>query len=278
MIVALRPLFAWEGVPSAHRTDRFLKAAILDSMCGRYFRRSDKQQIAERFHAGTLGDFPLPPDYNVAPSTFQPIVRQSRDDAAVRELVLARWGLIPNFAKTLAEFKGLTTINARAEAVMTSSMFRVPFERRRCLIPVDGFYEWKALAAGPKAKKQPFSFTLRDGQPFALAGVWDAWKEPKPKAISVHAPDTWLQSFAIVTTEANELMSSVHTRMPVILHERDWERWLDRGDAERPPIDLLRPYESAEMQMSACDPAVGNVRNNGPHLLDSPQAATLNSA
>jgi putative SOS response-associated peptidase YedK len=258
-------------------------------MCGRYFRRSEKQQIAERFHASNLGDFPLAPDYNVAPSTFQPIIRESRDDASVRELILARWGLIPHFAKSLADFKGLATINAKAESVMTSSTFRVPFERRRCLVPLDGFYEWQLLGgpntAKKNAKKQPFAFTLRDGEPFALAGLWDAWKEPKPKAVSVHAPDTWLQSFSILTTEANELMSTVHSRMPVILHERDWARWLDRTESDQPPIDLLRPYDSDAMRMTACDPAIGNVRNNGPHLLEPPAppaegvpASLLNSA
>jgi putative SOS response-associated peptidase YedK len=244
-------------------------------MCGRYFRRSDKQQISEQFHANIVGDFPLPPDYNVAPSTFQPIVRQSRDDASARELVLARWGLIPHFAKSLADFKGMTTVNARAESVLTSPTFRVPFERRRCLVPVDGFYEWKAIGAasssGKKAtKKEPFAITTLDGGMFALAGLWDAWKEPKPKAISVHAPDTWLQSFTILTTEANEAIAPISTRMPVILHQRDWARWLDRAETERPPVDLLRPYDAEAMVVQACDPAVGNVRNNGPHLLEIP--------
>ena len=126
---------------------------------------------------------------------------------------------------------------------------------------------------GPKPKKQPYAFTLRDGETFAFAGLWDAWKEPKPKAISVHAPDTWLQSFTILTTEANELISPVSSRMPVILQERDWERWLDRGLVEQPPTDLLRPYDPEAMSMAPCDPAVGNVRNNGPHLLEIPVAA-----
>lgn len=95
---------------------------------------------------------------------------------------------------------------------------------------------------------------------FAFAGLWDAWKDPNGH---------WLQSFSIVTTEANEVMSSVHTRMPVILHRRDYDRWLSREVTEQPPIDLLRPYESEMMEMGPANPLVGNVRNNGPEMLNS---------
>ena len=234
-------------------------------MCGRYYRRSEKQQIAERFRLGQIDDFPLAPDFNVAPTTFQPVIRQSRDSEE-RELVLMRWGLIPSFASHLADFKGITTMNARAETVAKSATFRASFERRRCLVPVDGFYEWKKLDERKTPAKQPFAFSMRNREPFALAGLWDAWKEPKK---SVQGVDTWLQSFTIITTEANELMSPVHNRMPVILHERDWNRWLDRTPAEQPPIDLLRPFEPDEMQAEACNPLVGNVKNNGPEMLNS---------
>ena len=110
-------------------------------MCGRYFRKSDKQQIAERFHAGTVFEDPLAADYNIAPTTFQPIIRLSRDSGE-REMALLRWGLVPFFATSLKEFKGMTTFNARAESVATSATWREPFKRRRCLIPADGFYEW----------------------------------------------------------------------------------------------------------------------------------------
>ncbi len=171
-------------------------------MCGRYLRRSDKQRIAEAFRVGELPeDFPLPPDYKIAPTTFQPVIRESRESSD-REMVLMRWGLIPYFAKSLADFKGISTINARAESIEKSPTWRTPFQRRRCLVPTDGFYEWKRL--DPKTKR-PYSFTMRDEAPFAFAGLWDAWKEPD---------GGWLQSFSIVTTEANELMSSVHIRMP----------------------------------------------------------------
>jgi putative SOS response-associated peptidase YedK len=232
-------------------------------MCGRYFRRSDKQRIAEAFHLGQLPDgFVLPPDFNVAPTTHQPVIRQARDTGQ-RELVLMRWGMVPFFAKSLAEFKGFSTINAKAENVMNNQMWRVPFNRRRCLIPADGFYEWKSLTTLKKGAKQPFAFELASGQPFAFAGLWDAWKEPKKSPQTI---DTWLQSFTILTTDPNELTAQVHPRMPVILAPADYDRWLAPTDPERPPLDLLRPYPADQMSLHPVDPRVGNVKNNEPTL------------
>lgn len=230
-------------------------------MCGRYLRRADKQRIAAAFRLGHLSsNFPLPPDYNIAPATFQPVIRLNRDSGE-RELVLMRWGLVPYFAKSLSEWKGFSTINAKAETLQERALWRGPLEKRRCLVPADGFYEWKKLDA--KAK-QPIAYTLREGQPFAFAGLWDAWKDP--------ATGQWLQSFAIVTTTSNELTGKVHDRMPVSLHARDYDRWLQRGHVEQPPLDLLRPFEAAAMQAAPCNPAVGNVRNNGPEMLVCPDA------
>ena len=120
-------------------------------MCGRYYRKSDKQRIAEAFQLGKLPDgFILPRDYNVAPSTFQPVIRHTRETGE-RELVMMRWGMIPNFAKSIAEFKGLATINAKAETLTTNQLWKRPFERHRCLIPADGFYEWKSM---PQTRSQ----------------------------------------------------------------------------------------------------------------------------
>lgn len=230
-------------------------------MCGRYLRRSDKQRIAEAFRVGELpADYPLPPDFNVAPTTFQPVIRLSRDTGE-RELVPMRWGMVPYFAKSLDDWKGFSTINAKAETLQEKALWRVPFQKRRCLIPADGFYEWKKL--DPKTK-QPYAFTLSSGQPFAFGGLWDAWKRP----------DTgeWLQSFAIITTDPNELTAEVHDRMPLILHPSSYSRWLERGDQVQLPIDLLRPYEAAAMASAPCNPKVGNVRNNGPEMLHCPSA------
>jgi putative SOS response-associated peptidase YedK len=226
-------------------------------MCGRYYRRSDKQRIGDAFNISDLPSSLIisEADYNVAPTTFQPVIRNDRETGE-RELLLMRWGLVPFFTKQLSGIKGISTINARAETVERSPTWRTPFQKRRCLVPADGFYEWKRLDA---KTKQPYAFQMRDGEPFAFAGLWDAWKEPDGE---------WLQSFSIVTTEANELMSSVHTRMPVILHPRDYNRWLDRH-ANRPPLDLLRPFESDRMRAAPCNPLVENVKNNGPEMLNS---------
>ena len=205
----------------------------------------------------------LPPDFNVAPSTFQPVVRAGKETGG-RELVLMRWGMVPYFAKSAAEFKGFSTINAKAETVVANAMWRRPFERRRCLVPVDGFYEWKRIDAKPDAKKaakikQPFAFGMQDGAPFALAGLWDAWKGPD---------GTWLQSYTVITTDANALMVPVHNRMPVILKPSDYDRWLARDNA-RPPVDLLRPFDAEKMERHAVDPRVGNVRVNEPGLCEA---------
>ena len=154
----------------------------------------------------------------------QPVIRETRKSSD-REIVLMRWGLIPHFDKSLADCKGISTINARAESVQKSTTWRAPFERRRCLVPADGFYEWKRL--DPKTK-QPCSFMMRDEASFAFAGLWDAWKRPD---------GGWLQSFSIVTTEANELMSGSHPHArdpaPAGLHALV-EQGSDRQTAHRP--------------------------------------------
>src|SRR5581483_3106259 len=227
-------------------------------MCGRYYRRSDKQRIAEAFRLGKLPDgFVLPDwDYNVAPTTMQPVIRLNRDTGE-REMVLMRWGLIPYFAKSASDFKGFSTINAKAETVEEKALWKRPFEKRRCLVPADGFYEWAKI--DPKTKK-PYAYSLSNGQPFAFAGLWDAWKDP--------VNGEWLQTFAIITTTANELTGQVHDRMPVILHPRDYDRWLKRGEAQQPPVDLLRLYGEDEMTAKEANPKLGNPKNNGPEMLE----------
>ncbi len=226
-------------------------------MCGRYGRRSDKQMIAEAFHARAIPpDLPLADDYNIAPSTFQPVIRESKEDGT-REMVLMRWGLVPFFTKQLSDVKGMSTINAKAENIRTSPTWREPLKKRRCIVPASFFYEWKTL---DKKIKQPYAISLQSGAMLGFAGLWDAWKDKDGH---------WLQSYSIVTTEANELMSTVHTRMPVIVHPRDYDRWLSREVTEQPPVDLLRPFESDAMEMQPANPLVGNVRNNGPEMLNS---------
>ena len=242
-------------------------------MCGRYFRQSDKQTIAERYQARKVFEDPLTADYNIAPTTFQPVIRLSRDTGE-REMQLLRWGMVPFFASSLKEFKGVMTSNARSETLATSATWREPLRRRRCLIPADGFYEWAMKSGEPKpgtsrlktarGSKQPYAMSLTSGEPLAFAGLWDAWKEPKKSPQEV---DRWLQSFAIVTVAANELLAPITERMPVILKQKDWDEWLKRDDSQEPPVHLLQPYDPDAMKAVPCNTLVGNVRNNGPEML-----------
>lgn len=258
-------------------------------MCGRYYRRSEKQEIAERFRAGKVYDFPLAPDYNIAPSTFQPIIRPD-PDTGERALVQMRWGLIPAKIADPDGFKIYTTSNARSETILDKPIWKGPFLHSRCLIPIDGFYEWlqrpslpqpppiepgerglfgdvpaaTKKAPKPKAGERPvYRFEMPHGEPYALAGLFSEWR---PRSGNMHPP---LDTFTILTTEACELLAPIHDRMPVILHPRDYDRWLNDYDESRPPIDLLRPYESEGMRMIPANRLVGNVRNNGPEMLNS---------
>jgi putative SOS response-associated peptidase YedK len=223
-------------------------------MCGRYGRRSDKQRIAEAFHLGKLPpDFILSESYNVAPQTFQPVIRLDRDGD--RELVMMKWGLVPYWAKDTKV--GYSTINARAENVATAPLFREAFQRRHCLVPADFFFEWQKL--DPKGKeKQAWAIGRKDTQPMAFAGLWETWKD-KTTA-------TPLQSFTIITTDPNTVMEPLHDRMPVIVRE-DYDRWL-HPDPTRPATDLLRPHDSEQMTAWKVSNDVGNVRNDSPELCE----------
>ena len=221
-------------------------------MCGRYYRRSDKQRIAEAFRVGVPPTFEILPSYNIAPQTFQPVIRPDRETGK-RELVLMRWGLIPYWA-THAKI-GFSTINAKSETCATSPAFREALKRRRCLVPAGGFYEWARIDA--KAK-QPWAFALKDGSPLAFAGLWERWNDK-----STGQP---LETYTILTTEPNELTSAVHNRMPVILAPKDYDRWMAPADPAQLPIDLLRPFDANRMTAWKVSAAVGNVRNDTPEL------------
>jgi putative SOS response-associated peptidase YedK len=205
------------------------------------------------FHTGATV-FDIPPSYNIAPTTFQPVIRLDRDTGE-REIAMMRWGLIPGWCKDV-KLLGLSTINAKTESLMLKSMWRQPFKKRRCLIPADAFYEWKKIDA---KTKQPYAFGMKDGELFAFAGVWERWMAPDDKPVD---------TFAIITTDPNELAATVHNRMPVIVEPRDYTRWLTRADEEQPPVDLLRPYDADVMKAWKVDPRVGNVRNNEPGLCE----------
>jgi len=228
-------------------------------MCGRYQRRSDKQRIAEAFALGHVEGLAieLAPDYNVAPQTIQPVIVWD-EDLGMRTLQMMFWRFLPRFVGDPKKFR-LDTINAKGETLLDSKIWREAFLRSRCLVPVDSFVEWKH--AGPKTKL-PWLFGMKDDSPFALGGVWRHWLSPDRK----HAMDT----FAIITTEPNELVAEKtgHDRMPVIIARADYQRWLEPGNEERPPIDLVRPFDTDRMKAWRVDPRINNVRNNEPALLD----------
>jgi putative SOS response-associated peptidase YedK len=223
-------------------------------MCGRYVRRSDKQRIAEHFHVHGPSVPDFGESYNVAPQTFQPVIRLNRDTGE-REIVLMRWGLVPFWARDAKV--GYSTINAQAETITISPTYRKAFKHRRCLVPADAFYEWVKIDS---KTKQPFAIALKSGEPYAFAGLWEIWRDTEA--------GTALRSFAIVTTDPNEVVQPLHNRMPVILQPKDYDRWLTPGDPQRPPLDLLRPFPAEQMTAWRVDRKVGNVKNDTRDCID----------
>jgi putative SOS response-associated peptidase YedK len=170
-------------------------------------------------------------------------------------MVLARWGLIPYWAKDAKI--GYSLINARADTVAEKPAYRSAFKRRRCLVAADGFYEWKAT--GGKVK-QPYFISLKDKEPFGFAGLWEHWDNPEDGKT--------VESFSIITTEPNELMAPIHNRMPAILTPEDYAAWLD---PEEPPDHLkglLRPYDPSQMEAYPVTTYVNRPVNQGPKCIE----------
>ncbi|MCC6971540.1 MAG: SOS response-associated peptidase [Phycisphaerales bacterium] len=203
-------------------------------MCGRFTYRYTWQRLSGLMGLVRWPSVEITPRYNVAPSQTAPVVRLSAD--GTREGDLLRWGLVPSWSD--APSIGHRYINARAETVGVKSAFRIAFSRQRCLVPVSGFYEWRVLRDG--TTKQPYLISRTDGEPFALAGLWD-------RCVMDGAA---IESFTIITTSPNELMSRLHDRMPVVIDESDFDRWLEDvplGDAERSRLLGAKPWDGFEM-------------------------------
>jgi len=232
-----------------------------EPMCGRYATSKSSADLSELFEAldATPG---LEPDYNVAPTDPVPVVRVSARREA-RVLEVARWGLLPPWARDPRE--GARLINARAETVATSRAFATSFERRRCLVPADGWYEWvRRDAAGSRPAKQPYFMTLPDGGPLVFAGLWTVWGEGDGRALTC----------GIVTTAAVGDLALVHDRMPLVLPRQRWADWL----AGPPDPALLAPTPEdlvAGLEIRPVGPAVGDVRNDGPDLVSRVAAPPL---
>ncbi len=214
-------------------------------MCGRFSRSSPPQAIAEEFGVPVDPAFATGPRFNVCPTEDVLVVARGAEGPALGTM---KWGLVPWFANDPKS--GARMINARAETLATTRTFREPFERRRCLVVADGFYEWKRVGD----QRQPYYVRLRSRRPFAFAGVWDRWK-PKDGG----AP---LTSCAIVTCAPNAVMAPIHDRMPVIVPPDARELWLAR---ETPTAELdavLRPYPDAEMEIYPVSKRVSSVKND----------------
>lgn len=212
-------------------------------MCGR-FALKNPEALKAAFDLKEMPD--LPPRYNIAPSQDIAIIRA---DASGRHLSLAHWGLIPSWAKEAGS--GYSTINARAETVDTKPTFRAPFKRHRCIIPTDGFYEWREQGG----MKIPHHIGMKDGSPFALAGLWDIWKGPQGDVTSC----------TIIVTGANQFMKPLHDRMPVILNPHDYERWLDSGNEDTVGLKtLLIPAPEDWLTEWEVSRGLNNPRHEGP--------------
>ena len=251
-------------------------------MCGRFAVTTDPARLAQEIGAldetGSAGV--RPPNYNVAPTTdiVAVVARHDEpdrragaqrpgiwdDDPATRRIRLMRWGLLPAWAKPgpggSVPTKGPLLINARAETVTTSPAYRSAAQHKRCLIPMDGYYEWMPNPdAGPKARKTPFYMCSEDGRPLMVAGLWSVWKPDKSAAP--------LLTCTVITTDAVGELARVHDRMPLVVGEGDWNRWLD---PDRPaPVGLLAaPPDIGGIAMREVSTLVNSVANNGPELIE----------
>jgi putative SOS response-associated peptidase YedK len=243
-------------------------------VCGRFVAVSSPALLAERFAVDELDVTDAEAHYNVAPRAMVAAVRERRGDSPRRVLSPLRWGLVPSWATDAAG--GDRRINARAETVATKPAYRRAFERRRCIIPADGFYEWQKLEVpgARRARKQPYFVHRRDGEPLAFAGLWEVWKLPDGSppvdglAGDGASADGWLRTCTIVTTAANETLRPLHDRMPVVLPESAWDRWLDREVRDVAGLQgLLVPAPDDALEAYPVGRLVGNAANDGPELV-----------
>lgn len=223
-------------------------------MCGRFTQSSSWEETADLFDLEEIPD-DLPPRYNVAPTQLAAVVRNE----GVRRLRRLRWGLIPSGARDPSI--GNRLINARAETVSTRPSFRDAFRARRCLVPVDGFFEWERLGR----RRQPWLFGMSGGAPFALAGLFERWRAP-PGVSAAWMPDAEpsapVETFTILTTDANDVVAPIHDRMPVILPPDAFEAWL--GGDEVP----LGPYPPETMTAFRVGPVVNNPAHDDPRCIE----------
>ena len=223
-------------------------------MCGRIVQSSGPLRLAivEGLDVSDSRMGNVPPRYNAAPSQELLVIRQNHKTGEC-SLDLIKWGLISNWCQDLTG--GRKPINAKAESVAKLATFREAYAQRRCIVPVDGFLEWRAMKGA--RSKQPYAIAMRDGSSFGLAGLWENWRNPNT--------GKWERTFAIITVPSNELVGQIHDRMPAILKPGSYTRWLG---LEHDPHDLLITYLSEPMTMWPISTRVNKPENDDPSLLD----------
>ena len=219
-------------------------------MCGRFAQQRPASELAEIFAAEPLADDPGP-RFNVAPTDEALVVVQREDRRAITAY---RWGLIPHWADSAKV--GSRMFNARAETLTTSPAFRDAFVRKRCLVPVDGFYEWKREGT----VRQPFLIGRADGLPLTLAGLWSGWRDPATERV--------VRTFTIITSGPNDQMADLHNRMPVVVPEELWPMWLDPMADRSELRALLEPNDDTALLIRPVSRLVNDVRNDGPALIE----------
>jgi putative SOS response-associated peptidase YedK len=226
-------------------------------MCGRYVAVSSPSILADRFGVDEVRVPEYEATYNVAPRDEMPVVAVSRGK---RVLDKVRWGLVPSWAKDRSI--GDRQINARADSVATKAAYKRAFAKRRAIVPADGFYEWEKVAG--RKQKQPWFIRRRDGEPLAFAGLWEIWHDQN---VGDDAPR--VRTFTIITTDPNELVRPLHDRMPVVLPESTWDRWLDPTYQDVGALqELLVPAPDDDFEAWPVGTLVNKADNDGPELLD----------
>lgn len=227
----------------------------MHSMCGRITQKSDLTRLGLGLTTVTfVAPLPSAPRYNGAPGQDHWVIRQ-HPKTGERTLDRLWWGLVPYWVKDASG--GRKPINAKAETVASLPAFRDAYARRRCLLPVDNFFEWMATKGG-KAN-QPYAVAMKSSEPFALAAIWEGWKRP--------GTDEWVRTFAVITTTTNEMMAQIHDRMPVIIPPESYDRWL--SNIEPDPRDLLVPYPSEPMTMWPIGMRVNKPDNDDAAILEA---------
>ncbi|MGQ0429769.1 MAG: SOS response-associated peptidase [Gammaproteobacteria bacterium] len=220
-------------------------------MCGRYAFFSPAEAVRRTFALDAVPA--LEPRYNIAPTQDVPAVRAGQEGR--REFAMLHWGLVPKWAKEKAI--GNRMINARAESLAEKPSFRDAFRKRRCLVVADGWYEWQVAPGG----KQPWFIRMKDARPFAFAGLWERWKDP--------ADGSLLESCTIVTTDASASVRKIHDRMPAVLPETEWDRWLDTAYSDTEQLSgLLKPYDPKALVAWPVSRMVNAPKNQGAKLID----------